>query len=130
MNIEDARILVVDDDAVMRQFVLNLLRRLGVSQFQEANDGQSGITAAANFWPDLVLSDIHMSPVGGLEFVKLLRGHASPELRKVPVLLMTADSRPDTLKESVTLGIAGYIVKPPVLASLKVKLEHAVKFRN
>ena len=127
MNIEDARILVVEDDAVMRQFVLGLLRRLGVHQVQEAVDGQSGLAAAKSFWPDVVLTDIHMRPVGGLEFVKLLRAHASQELRKIPVLLMTADNRPDTLKESVTLGIAGYIIKPPVLASLKLKLQHALK---
>ena len=130
MNIEDARILVVDDDAVMRQFVLNLLARLGVQQTQEATDGQTGLTAAASFRPDLVLSDIHMHPVGGLELVRRLRAHSSAELRKVPVLMMTADSRPDTLKESVPLGIAGYIVKPPQLSSLKTKLEHALKFRH
>ena len=130
MNIEDARILVVDDDAVMRKFVVNLLARLGVHRVQEATDGQSGLAAATNFKPDVVLTDIHMKPVGGLEFVKLLRDYAGAELRKIPVLLMTADSRPDTLKESVTLGIAGYIVKPPVLSSLKLKLEHALKYRQ
>ena len=130
MNIEDARILVVDDDPVMLQFVLNLLGRLGVQQVQEASDGQGGLVAATSFRPDLVLSDIHMHPMGGLEFVRRLRAHTSAELRKVPVLMMTADSRPDTLKESVTLGIAAYIVKPPQLSALKTKLEHALKFRH
>ena len=130
MNIADARILVVDDDPVMLQFVLNLLGRLGVQQVQEASDGQGGLVAATSFRPDLVLSDIHMHPMGGLEFVRRLRAHTSAELRKVPVLMMTADSRPDTLKESVTLGIAAYIVKPPQLSALKTKLEHALKFRH
>ena len=130
MNIEYAKILVVDDDNVMRKFVVNLLTRLGVGQVQEAIDGQEGLVLAGSFRPDLVLSDIHMHPIGGLEFVRQLRIHAVAELRKVPVLMMSADSSNQTLREAVPLGIAGYIIKPPQIASLKVKLEHALKFRG
>ena len=129
MKIEEARILVVDDDNVMRQFVVNLLTRLGTSQVLEAIDGQEGLALAGSFRPDLVLSDIHMHPMDGLEFIKQLRTHANIELRKVPVLMMSADSRNQTLREAVPLGIAGYIIKPPQILGLRAKLEHALKFR-
>lgn len=129
MNITDAKILVVDDDALMRKFVLNLLTRLGVQQVDEAVDGNAGLAAAAHFKPDLVLSDIHMHPMGGLEFVERLRAHPSAELRKVPVLMMSADTSNVTLKEAVPLGIAAYIVKPPQISALRTKLEQALKFR-
>ena len=130
MIIEDARILVVDDDNVMRKFVVNLLTRLCIGEVQEAIDGQTGLVLAGSFRPDLVLSDIHMHPIDGLEFVRRLRAHAIVELRKVPVLMMSADSSNQTLRESVPLGIAGYIIKPPQILSLKVKIEHALKFRE
>ena len=130
MKIENAKILVVDDDNVMRKFVMSLLTRLGVGEVQEAIDGQTGFVLAGSFRPDLVLSDIHMHPLDGLEFVRRLRAHAIVELRRVPVLLMSADSSNQTLRESVPLGIAGYIIKPPQILSLKVKLEHALRFRE
>jgi CheY-like chemotaxis protein len=129
MNLEDAKILVVDDDNVMRMFIVNLLTRLHVQQVQEAPDGQTGLLKVASFKPDIILSDIHMSPVGGLEFAKQLRAHPDIELRKTPFLLMSADSSTPMLNQSVPLGIAGYIIKPPNQVALKIKLEHALKFR-
>ncbi|MEI8169756.1 MAG: response regulator [Rhodoferax sp.] len=129
MNIEDAKVLLVDDDGVMRMFIVNLLTRLGVQNVQEAIDGQSGLQQVASFRPDIIISDIHMSPVGGLEFVKQLRAHPVIGLRKTPVLLMSADTSSQMLNQAVPLGVAGYIVKPPNLGALKIKLEHALKFR-
>jgi response regulator of citrate/malate metabolism len=52
------------------------------------------------------------------------------ELRKRSVLKMSAGSKSQTLSPSVTLGITGYIIKPPVVSDLNVKLEHALKFRR
>ena len=97
MNIEDAKVLLVDDDGVMRMFIVNLLTRLGVQNVQEAIDGQSGLQQVASFRPDIIISDIHMSPVGGLEFVKQLRAHPVIGLRKTPVLLMSADTSSQTV---------------------------------
>lgn len=129
MKIEDAKVLVLDDDPVMRMFVVNLLNRLGVQQVQEAAEGQQGLTLAGSFGPSIVLSDIHMAPMNGLEFVRRLRTHSVLELRKIPVLIMSADKNSQLLNESVPLGIAGYIIKPPALSVLKTKLEQALRFR-
>lgn len=52
------------------------------------------------------------------------------ELRKTSVLKMSADSKSQTLSPPATLGIAGYIIKPPIISALKLKLEHALKFRR
>lgn len=130
MKIEDARVLVVDDDKVMLSFVVNLLSRLGVSDVRQATDGKAALLILADYKPDIVLSDIHMTPIGGIELVQRIRDHARADLRKTPVLIMSADSSTDRLNESVPLGIAGYIIKPPALSALKLKLEHALKFRS
>lgn len=129
MKIEDAKVLVVDDDPVMTMFVVNMLKRLGVREISEAVDGKDGLTKVASFRPDVVLTDIHMATMNGIEFVRQLRTHSAIELRKTPVLIMSADSRSDQLNDSLVLGVAGYIIKPPIIGSMKTKLEHALKFR-
>lgn len=123
MKIENARILVVDDDDAMRTYVVTLLGRLGAVHFQVADDGRSGLGMALSFRPDLVICDVHMEPVDGIDFVRSLRSHPAGELRNIPVLMLSADSSLQTLHESMPLGIVGYIIKPPNLSSLKIKIE-------
>jgi CheY-like chemotaxis protein len=127
MKISDASILVVEDDPVMSALVVNVLLRLGVGQVHQAVGGKAGLMMLETHRPDLVLSAIHMEPMNGLEFIHRIRSHKSHELRKTPVVIMSADSTNDTLNISLTLGIDGYIVKPPTKSNLKVKLEHALK---
>ena len=129
MKLGEARVMVIDDDPVMTSYVVSMLRRMGVSQVMEARDGATGLAMVASAKPDVILSDIHMSPMNGLEFVRNLRKHPVAQLRKIPVLIMSADSSTDKLNETVPLGIAGYIVKPPNISALSTKIEHALKFR-
>ena len=122
-----ARVLVVDDDEVMRTFVVNSLRRLGIQGIETAVDGASALRAMTTFKPNLVLTDIHMEPVNGLDFVKQLRAHANPLIKSMKVIFMSADASPSTLGEAMPLGTYGYIVKPPRLETLKAKVELALK---
>jgi CheY-like chemotaxis protein len=127
MKISDASVLVVEDEKFMMALVVKALLRLGVDEVHQAFGGKAGLMMLDTHRPDLVLSDIHMEPMDGLEFIRSIRTHTLYELRKTPVLIMSADSTTDTLNESVPLGIAGYIIKPPTMTNLKVKLEHALK---
>jgi CheY-like chemotaxis protein len=127
MKISDASVLVIEDDEVMMALVVNVLLRLGVGEIHQAFGGKDGLMMLDEHRPDLVLSDIHMEPMNGLEFIRNIRSHVLHELRKTPVLMMSADSTTDTLNEFVPFGIAGYIIKPPTMSNLKVKLEHALK---
>jgi CheY-like chemotaxis protein len=118
---------VVDDDDVMRTFVANSLRRLGLQSIETAADGASALRSMVSFKPDLVLTDIHMQPMDGLEFVRHLRGHANPLVKNMRVIFMSADASTATLQEAMPLGTYGYIVKPPRLDTLKAKIEQALK---
>ncbi|WP_223905409.1 response regulator [Rhodoferax lithotrophicus] len=122
-----ARILVVEDDEVMRTFVVNSLRRLGLQNIETATDGATALRTMVVFRPDLVLTDIHMQPMNGLDFVQQLRGHANPLVKNMKVIFMSADASPATLNEAMPLGTYGYIVKPPRLDTLKAKIELALK---
>jgi len=123
MNLSNIKIMVVEDDALMRTFILNVLKRLGVVHFHECADGTAALKAVNTFQPDLILTDIHMKPMDGLEFVKRLNSSPSHHIR---VIFMSADSSRETLSAALPLGVSAYIVKPPRLADLKSKIEAAL----
>jgi CheY-like chemotaxis protein len=127
MNLELARVLVVEDDAVMQAFVVNSLQRLGVPSIEIASDGQSALRAMMVFKPHVVLTDIHMQPMNGLDFVREMRAHPSPMVKNMKVIFMSTDASTATLEDAMPLGTFGYIVKPPRLNTLKAKLEQALK---
>lgn len=127
MNLMLARVLVVDDDEVMRTFVVNSLRRLGIQSIETAVDGGSAIRTMMTFKPNLVLTDIHMKPMDGLEFVQHLRAHTNPLVKDMKVIFMSADASSATLQEAMPLGTFGYIVKPPRLDTLQAKIELALR---
>jgi len=122
-----AKILVVDDDEVMRSFVVNTLRRMGIQSIETASDGINALRTMVAFKPDLVLTDIHMQPMDGLDFVRQLRGHTNPLVSNMKVIFMSADASTGTLEEAMPLGTYGYIVKPPRLDNLRAKIEQALK---
>jgi len=103
------------------------LRRLGIQSIETAADGVSALRAMVSFKPDLVLTDIHMQPMNGLEFVQQLRKHSNPLVNGMKVIFMSADASVDTLEQALPLGTYGYIVKPPRPETLQVKLEQALK---
>lgn len=126
MNMMLARILVVDDDEVMRKFVIDSLRRLGIQTIESASDGDSALRAIVTFKPNVILTDIHMQPMNGLEFVQKLRAHTNPAIKNMKVIFMSADASNATLQGAIPLGTYGYIVKPPRLATLQAKIELAL----
>lgn len=121
------RVLIVDDEVVMRTFVAELLHQLGVHQMHEAAEGKAALVEAIRFQPDLVLCDIHMEPVGGLDFVRQLRALPNALVSHIPVILMTADQSKETLSEALPLGIKGYIIKPPSLEAMKLRIKAALQ---
>ena len=127
MNLMLVRVLVVDDDEVMRTFVVNSLRRLGIQSIETASDGTSALRTMVTFEPNLVLTDIHMKPMNGLQFVQTMRAHTSPLVKDMKVIFMSADASSATLQEAMPLGTFGYIVKPPRLDTLRAKIELALK---
>lgn len=127
MNISDAKIMVVEDDPLMRTFIVNTLQRLGIVNLKECGDGTAALRAVPAFQPDLILTDIHMKPMDGLEFVAKLRSMPGAATNQRKVIFMSADSSRETLSAALPLGVAAYIVKPPRLTDLKSKIESALR---
>nr|WP_315490860.1 response regulator [uncultured Rhodoferax sp.] len=127
MLLSDAKILVVEDDPLMRTFTANMLTRLGISHLKECVDGTAALREVPKFQPDVIVTDIHMKPMGGLEFVKKLGQLSKTGGDQFKVILMSADSSRETLSEALPLGVHAYIVKPPRLSDLKSKIESALR---
>lgn len=127
MDIKRARIVVVEDEKVMSVFILGNLRRIGILDLYAFPDGGSALREIPQLKPDLILTDVHMKPVGGIEFVRQLRALPNNQLSNTKVIFLSADSSPGTLGEVRPLGVAGYLVKPPSLNALATKIEAALK---
>ena len=104
-----ASILAVDDSESMRQMVSFTLRGAG-HDVQEANDGVQALEFANKKKYDLVLSDVNMPNMNGIELVKELRQLA--DYKFVPVLMLTTESAGDVKAQGKQAGATGWIVKP------------------
>lgn len=127
MDIKRARVFVVEDESVMSTFILNSLRRIGILDFYAFTEGSAALREVARLKPDLIITDVHMEPVGGMEFVRVLRGHGDSQICNTKVIFLSADASVATVSEALPLGVVGYIVKPPSLAALANKIELALK---
>ena len=126
MDIKRARVVVVEDEKIMSTFVMGNLRRLGILDLFAFEDGASAMRELAGLKPDLIITDVHMQPMGGIEFVRSLRASPNSQLANIPVIFLSADSSAATVGAALPLGVAGYLVKPPSLAALDAKIELAI----
>ncbi len=105
-------VLIVDDSAVMRKIVMRALRQANVQvdQIYEAGDGAEALDVLAENSVDLVLSDVNMPNVDGFEFVRRARSQTPP--LDVPIVMVTTEGSEDRVKEALSAGVQGYVVKP------------------
>jgi two-component system chemotaxis response regulator CheY len=116
------KILVVDDFSTMRRIVRNLLKELGFSNVHEAEDGVEALNklrSENNF--DFVVSDWNMPNMTGIELLKVIR--ADPELKHLPLLMVTAEAKRENIIAAAQAGASGYVVKPFTAATLDEKLK-------
>jgi two-component system chemotaxis response regulator CheY len=109
---DNIRVLIVDDSSVMRKIVERSLRQAGlvISQVTEAGNGAEALAAVQANDLDLILCDINMPVMDGLEFVKQLSqlGTAS----RVPVVMITTEGSEGHVVQALSAGARGYIRKP------------------
>ena len=126
-ELRNAKVMVIDDDPVMLEFVESALHELQIRSVRLCADGFSALKQLANFAPTVILTDIHMKPIDGFEFVRKLHAEMNPIRREIPVIFMSSDSSPETLKSALPLGACGYIVKPPCVETLRTKISQALQ---
>ena len=115
------RILVVDDMATMRRIIKGLLNQLGYKNIEEAEDGKVAFQKLKSQDFDFVITDWNMPNMTGLELVQEIR--KDPELKDLPVLMVTAEAKKENVLMAIKAGVNNYIVKPFTAEVLKEKME-------
>ena len=121
MGIENTRFLVVDDFSTMRRIVRNLLKELGFTNVQEAEDGVDALAKLRADTFDFVVSDWNMPNMTGIDLLRAIR--ADDKLKHLPVLMVTAEAKKENIIEAAKAGASGYVVKPFTAATLDEKLK-------
>ena len=106
------KVLIIDDSNTMRKIISRSLRQAGL-EFEtilEAGDGQIALDMLNQEKPDIILSDINMPNMNGIEFLK--EKAANDSIKDIPVVMITTESGNDILNEAMTLGAKGSIKKP------------------
>jgi two-component system chemotaxis response regulator CheY len=118
----EIRALIVDDSSVMRKIVERALRQAGLESLvvHEAGSGTEGIDVLKAKQVDLILSDINMPLMDGLEFLRQIR--AQNLAPGVPVVMITTESSEEHVKQAIQAGAQGYIRKPFTAEQVKERV--------
>ena len=120
-NSTDMKFLIVDDFSSMRRIVRGLLKEIGYSNADEAEDGSVALNMLRNNKFDFVVSDINMPVMTGFELLSAIK--ADSNLKHLPVLMVTAEARKEDIVRAAKDGAAGYVVKPFTKATLEEKVQ-------
>jgi two-component system chemotaxis response regulator CheY len=125
MTDTNMKFLVVDDFSTMRRIVRNLLKELGFTNVDEAEDGVAALQKLKGEKFDFVVSDWNMPNMTGIDLLKAIRADAA--LKHLPVLMVTAEAKKENIIEAAKAGASGYVVKPFTAATLDEKLNKIFK---
>jgi response regulator NasT len=115
------RIVIADDEPIIRLDLKKMLEDLNYDVIAEVGDGAKAIDAARNLKPDVVILDIKMPEVDGIDAAKVITGE-----KIAPVLLLTAYSQIDLVHRAKEAGVSSYLIKPFKEADLMPQIEVAV----
>ncbi|WP_319268643.1 response regulator [uncultured Draconibacterium sp.] len=123
---EKERILIVEDDHDLRAYLKNILQ----NQYSvlEATNGIKGLKVATNKLPDIIISDVMMPEMDGIEMCKELKKNS--ETSHIPILMVTAKTAEEQQKEGLEAGAWDYISKPFNTQALTMKIENILETRN
>ena len=104
------KVLIVDDFSTMRKITKTILARVGIKNLDEAENGVMALSKLQAGAYDLVLLDWNMPDLSGLEVLKRIKG--DPALKRVPVIMVTAEALKENIIAAATAGASEYVVKP------------------
>jgi CheY-like chemotaxis protein len=118
------KILIVDDDATTRKLLGLYLKTKGY-EVVYAENGLDGIEKIGTENPGLIISDLNMPYMDGIEFVKTVRG--DPTRAHIPILMVTTEADPEERERAMSSGVNGYLVKPVTADVITQHIRHILK---
>jgi two-component system, chemotaxis family, chemotaxis protein CheY len=120
----ELKILAVDDSPTMRRIIVNTLKRAGFNEVAEASDGKDALAKLKTEKFDFVITDWNMPEMDGLTFVTTIR--SDPELKSLPVLMVTTRSVKEDIMQAIKAGVNNYIVKPFTPETIAEKINQVI----
>lgn len=126
-NLERVNFLIVDDNRYMRALIKTILKALGARNYREAMDGADAFKELRHFSPDIIICDWNMSPLDGLDFVRLVRtGQDSPN-PYVNIIMLTGHTEMNRIVEARDAGINEYLAKPISATGLYLRIKSIIE---
>jgi CheY-like chemotaxis protein len=121
------QILVVDDNHYIRILLTEILRSIGVQRIHEATDGAEGLQMMRDHDIDIVMTDLSMQPLDGIDFVRLLRNSPDSPNKMAPVIMITAHSTLARVHEARDAGVNEFLAKPLTARGVIERLHQAIE---
>ncbi len=121
------KILLVEDNPDMREYISDILSENNI-EITEAENGLEGKKQLVLINPDVIISDVMMPDMGGLEFSRYVR--SVPEYRLTPIMMLTALSDLDNRMQAFDIGVSDYLTKPFVEKELKVRIQNLLRLKG
>jgi len=118
------KILIVDDDSTTRKLLGLYLKAKGY-EVAYAENGLEGLQKLGTENPNLIISDLNMPYMDGIEFVKNVRADAT--WHEIPILMVTTEGDPEERERAMSVGVNGYLVKPVTAELVTQNIKHILK---
>lgn len=128
MRYDLLKILLVDDNQYMRVLLAEILRALGVHHILEANDGAQGLQMMRDHPVDVVMTDLSMQPLDGIDFVRMIRTSPDSANPMIPVIMITGHSTFARVNEARDAGVSEFMAKPLTARAVVERLHQAVEY--
>lgn len=117
-NFDSLRVLVVEDNSHVRALLRTILHALGVHDVDVASDGMAGFEAFIRLEYDIIITDLEMQPLTGIEFINLVRTSRKSPNPYIPVIMVTAYSDKERVTKARDHGVTEFLTKPFTVATL------------
>lgn len=118
--------LIVDDKAYMRRVIKNVLETLGAKTIDEAYDGSEALAAIRNWPPDIILTELRLYPMSGVESLKALRKERST-VKFTPLIMVTSETRREKVIQARNTGVTEFVAKPFNAKSLLLRIKEVIE---
>ena len=129
VDYERYSILVIEDQPFVRRAIMQILMQIGFKAIAEADNGETGMAECIRVNPDVIVCDIDMKPVSGLQFLAQLRASGAVTNSRTPVVFLTNHTESEIVKKAMALGVNGFVVKPPSFGALKERVDRLLSAR-
>ncbi len=127
-NLDRLNVLVFDDDRNMRALIESILFALGVRNIREAHDVKQAFGDLQYFHADIVITDWHMEPLNGLDFVRMVRSGDDSPNPYVPIIMLTGHTEPHLVCEARDAGVNEFLAKPISAKALYSRLVSIIEY--